>query len=775
MALILDILKKSLAGAARYNADVQTAPVCILWPDHDRQWEVTVSILQSHLPQLLVLGEYAPQQKRGPAIWLKCLIAQTLPEADWPDNLIPIIYLPGISRADLRAIESCPKDLQPLAELQYRGAFWSQKNGKDWTLFAFLRSRDGGASLDVAHDEQTLEAIRRAFSAVLLTPVQDLQGRRLEAMDFDALLSPDPVKALLMWLNDPVTTRSSWTNEEWDAFEAVCKASFKFSPSSDGELTEAEFLAKGEGKWEEVWRRFTEAPELYPKLPDLLRRTKPPSDLFTDKERWPQINDGEEKSLREELQKVAQLAPHEARAKITMLEKQHGKRRSWVWARTGAAPLAQVLRYLADVAVHTEKPLAGETHEGLRTSYVDVGWQADRAVLKTLSVVTKAEDVSSVQGVVRSLYQSWLEDSAVRFQKAVGDKGYPSAIGPVSGQCEDGECVLFIDGLRYDVAHMLKELAESRACQIELTSLWTALPTVTATTKPAASPISSQISGTKTSEDFVPQIKKTGKNLTLYNFKKMLEEEGWQVCVDGETGDPRGKAWCETGAIDRLGHEQGWELARRIGEEMDAAVEYIERLLDAGWKSVKIVTDHGWLLLPGGLPKADLAKFLTETRWGRCAILKDTTKTEGPVIFWHWSKDVCVALPHGIGCYTAGREYDHGGITLQECVIPVLTVKRPEGITVKANITEHMWRGLRCKVFVTTDTGGLRFDVRTKAADPSTSVVKGGKQIDETGNVSVVVEDDDLMGTAAFLVVLSFDGSVIAKESTTIGEGRYGT
>jgi hypothetical protein len=423
MALILDILKKSLAGAARYNADVQTAPVCILWPDHDRQWEATVPILQSHLPQLLILGEYDPQKKRGPTIWLKCVIARTLPETNWPDDLIPIIYLPGIGRADLRAIESCPKDLQPLAELQYRGAFWSQKNGKDWTLFAFLRSREGGVGLDVAHDEKTLEAIRRAFTAVLQTPVQELRGRRLEAMDFDALLTPDSVKALLMWLNDPIATRGSWTTEEWEAFEAVCKASFKFSPFSDGELTGAELLAKGEGRWGEVWSRFAEAAELYPKLPELLRRTKPPSDLFAEKERWPQINDEEEKSLRQELQKVASLAPYEARTNIRTLETQHGKRRSWVWARTGAAPVAQALRYLAEVAEYTEKPLAGETPEELRASYVGAGWQVDRAVLKALALVTKAEDVSSVQGAVRAFINRGLKNAPRDYRRLLATKG----------------------------------------------------------------------------------------------------------------------------------------------------------------------------------------------------------------------------------------------------------------------------------------------------------------------------------------------------------------
>ena len=57
-----------------------------------------------------------------------------------------------MSRADLRAIESCPRELQPLAELQYRGAFWSQANGKDWTVNAFLTSKKGGLVLDVVQD-----------------------------------------------------------------------------------------------------------------------------------------------------------------------------------------------------------------------------------------------------------------------------------------------------------------------------------------------------------------------------------------------------------------------------------------------------------------------------------------------------------------------------------------------------------------------------------------------------------------------------------------------
>jgi hypothetical protein len=48
------------------------------------------------------------------------------------------------------------------------------------------------------------------------------------------------------------------------------------------------------------------------------------------------------------------------------------------------------------------------------------------------------------------------------------------------------------------------------------------------------------------------------------------------------------------------------------------------------------VTDHGWLLVPGGMPKTELAKFLTATRWGRCAALSDTAKPTALTLTWSW-------------------------------------------------------------------------------------------------------------------------------------------
>ena len=42
----------------------------------------------------------------------------------------------------------------------------------------------------------------------------------------------------------------------------------------------------------------------------------------------------------------------------------------------------------------------------------------------------------------------------------------------------------------------------------------------------------------------------------------------------------------------------------------------VESLLAAGWREVRIVTDRGWLLLPGGLPKTDLPKISDDSASG---------------------------------------------------------------------------------------------------------------------------------------------------------------
>jgi hypothetical protein len=217
---VFDALLASLQTAAEYHRDDAVRPAAILWPDEKREWERLVPRLRMVLPHFLVFGPYDQANRTGPAIWLRCVLAGKVPDVTWTGGSVPIVYLPGVSRATLRATEQCPNDLKPLAELQYRGVFWSQQNSKDWTVTAFLQTNHGGLQLNFARDNATTASIRRALDKLIDVPVAELQAKavsgELNSTYFDSLVSDDLVDDLLSWLADPKGTRDRWEANRWE-------------------------------------------------------------------------------------------------------------------------------------------------------------------------------------------------------------------------------------------------------------------------------------------------------------------------------------------------------------------------------------------------------------------------------------------------------------------------------------------------------------------------------------------------------------------------------
>ena len=134
-----------------------------------------------------------------------------------------------------------------------------------------------------------------------------------------------------------------------------------------------------------------------------------------------------------------------------------------------------------------------------------MGWKADAAVLQAISFVEKEDDFQAVTTAIRSIYMPWVEDSARYLQKEVDQSGYPGTI--VSSRkiqsAADGECILFVDGLRYDLAQQLSELLSKRGYKVAGKNSWAALPSVTATGKPAVSPVREFIEGGEANSDIV--------------------------------------------------------------------------------------------------------------------------------------------------------------------------------------------------------------------------------------------------------------------------------
>ena len=370
---LVERLKASLEAASAHNPNDAEKPVAVLWTDRDAQWRPILQRLRALMPQLLVLGQYEPENRTGPSIWLRCVVDRVLELPGFAGDTTPVIYLPDVGRQALGSAEACPSDLKPLVELQYRGTCWTQKNGRDWTVEAFMVSSDGGLGLDVARDAATRQSMLSALPELATTSIRLLEGRRLEANDFDALFSDDPVRDLLLWLSDPESALAGWELGRRSAFVSRCKSDFQFDPDTDGALVAAERLGRREESWESVWSRFAESPALYPGLPELLRKAIP-RDLFVEQpSSWPQSNEKGEADLRRALVALEGRTPSAAREAVVELEESHGPRRGWVWAKLDLTPLANALMHLAEVAAGTSRELGGVTPAEMAAQYAGMG------------------------------------------------------------------------------------------------------------------------------------------------------------------------------------------------------------------------------------------------------------------------------------------------------------------------------------------------------------------------------------------------------------------
>lgn len=765
---LLEALELSFLDSLR-TPDGWERPAALLWPDTNRQWAGLVTRLQGALPQLFVLGAYDAAKRTGPAIWLRCVVDRVLEDVALDDDVVPILYLPGVARQTLREGHDCPRDLQPLIELQYRGRVWHQRNGRDWTVEAFLTSEDG-VGLEIAQDARTLEALSRSLPLLAETPLEGLYERRLDADDFDRLAISDPIRDLLRWMGAGDAFRKSEGDTRWKSFCSVCAAQFKFDPDKKSPSDAAAAIVEGGDRWDAVWQRFKEAPKLYPDVAELLRKNPTPL-LYRGSERDAAGNSDAEDQLRTELAAIAD-APHAtAVSKVIALEAEHGKRREWVWAQLGESPLATALAPLARLASATATVLRGATVDGVVSAYAKDGWRCDSAALEALVSVKAPADVALIQRVVRALYLPWLDASARHFQSLI-QAADTKARALVSGtEPEKDSCLVFADGLRYDVAHLLASRLESAGFRTSVKHRLAPLPTVTATAKPFAALSYDRVEGSEDIVDFRPRIKSSAQPADPQRLRDEMAARGIDLLGNEIRPAKQGTSggWLETGHLDELGHKLGVRLASQINTEIDALVEQITGLLEAGWTRVRVVTDHGWLLMPGGLPYVALPGHLTATKWSRCATVKGDAKPSVPVYEWHWNPHVRIASPPGVASFAPNAEYAHGGISPQECIVPELVVERGlEGTS--ASITAISWRGMRCRVTVATNSPSVLVDLRLNWKQADTSIVASPKEVGPAGEASLAVADDAHEGAAATLVLMDAAGSVLDRRTTTVGE-----
>lgn len=767
---VLDRLVSCLSDACGYNPNVHERPAALLWPDEGGQWLPVVGRIEREI-RVLTLDHYAPAESRGPAYWIRCVVAGTV-DAHL-SGVIPIVYLPGVGRAALRAVDSCPSSLAPIAELQYRSQWFSHPNNRDWTARALLSHPDRGLGLHIADDAATSAALLLALDRLLDQRVDRLSTQVLDADFFHNLINPDPVRSLLDWLDDPAGFRPRLGETQFAAFAQQCKADYSFDPNRDGEVTAARKLGQRRGNWARVWSRYADTPERYPGIQAQLRKARPQELIIDNRDSWPQESEAAEDQLRASLRDFEVLTADGARKQAVGLDNEHAWRRSTVWASLDQAPLAFALEQLILLAEVTARPLASRDLPSLIADYAERGWTADDALLRALAHAHNDPDRLAVGAAATAMYRSWLDSGARALQAAIGpmanartyEAGPPASTVP-------GTVTVFIDGLRLDVAHRVHDRLAAIGLTVDATTSLAALPTVTQTAKPALVPVDA--GALAAGPDLHAANATTGTKASVQVLRSLMIENGVQVLGPTETGDPYGKAWTEAGELDHRGHDVGIRLVDFLDEEVQRIAGRIRELLEAGWKRVDVVTDHGWILLPGGMEKVELPPATAVVKKGRCARLKDGAVVETPTVPWHWDKDVRIALAPGITCFEAGKEYEHGGVSPQECIVPRLSVTTGVSATSAdgPEITKIKWLGLLCRIELSGVGLGVVADLRALPGDPKTSIAQEAKETSGAGKVSLVVPDEEHGGERAHLVLVAADGQILAQREVTVGRNR---
>ena len=754
--------------ARRFNPALESAPVAILWTDEKREWEAVLPKIMEALPELHALGGYAPEDRTGPGVWLRMVADGRA--GNLSVGVTPILYLPGVGngqlRADLRGLKDDPQ-LAPLAELQYRGCFWRQENGKDWTLRAFCESKRGGLGLKVAGNQETAQALKAAMGKLLTQNLPALDAVTIDERTLNDLINPAPDETVLRWLTAPEAIQAE-QGAAWESFVANTKKRFGVDLAKGPvEVAQRILASQPSEAAHPLWEKYVAHWHSYPNTYEVFRDIAPP-DLFQGAERYPRENDVDEKRLAEELLHAATLEPVAAANAVLAAEAKHATRRETLWAQQGRAPLATALADLARIAKAFLEPLAGGNALEAAQRYAESGWRVDAAARAAMAIAQQAELEKPIYAVLVALYRRWLEKQAEGFQALVKKDGYPDWSLP---EVTDGTVVLFVDGLRLDLARELEDaLQKDNGLTVTLEPGFTSIPSVTSSGKVWVSPACKLADGGN-GGDFAPKLPRGA--YTADKLRRAMEPEGVAVVDTENPSLAYGKGWAEfPGDIDSDGHAKGLKLARAIPAHLDDLAKAIRRLLNAGWKQVWVVTDHGWLLLPGGLPKAELPAKLTETKWGRCAVLKDAAAdNDWLVLPWSFDPAVRVALAPGISAFSSGREYDHGGLSLQESVVPFLKVSRTGPVMGQPRLVSVAWntRKTICSMVVTNATG------LTVALERLGTTIGDAATLDADGKGRVVFEEvDDLIGEQ-IAVVLRRDGQKMAEERMNFGEAWNGT
>ena len=331
-------------------------------------------------------------------------------------------------------------------------------------------------------------------------------------------------------------------------------------------------------------------------------------------------------------------------------------------------------------------------------AYASRAWQVDDAYLRIVAACREDASMAPIRRLAGRVYAAYVDVTNQRFTDFVEQTStWPPdglhAVGELAGELWSGplkgrsrRAIIVVDALRLDIAQRLFQ----RLAQAELHKVAATLPTttpfgMTALLPTAGEPITVSVVKGSVALAIGSSAGLEGRPGRIAHLKRVLGTRGDTVAfveleamLQGEPVPDARFVVAFTYALDDQGHSVDTaSLPDEAGRLPGRLARVIERFHTAGIGQVDVVTDHGFLWLnPAdvdalGTPAIPMAQIVNRT--GRYALLAPGAAAEELIrLPLPFEPALELGFPRGIRALGKAAWYAHGGISLQEAVIPHL-------------------------------------------------------------------------------------------------------
>ena len=302
----------------------------------------------------------------------------------------------------------------------------------------------------------------------------------------------------------------------------------------------------------------------------------------------------------------------------------------------------------------------------------------------------------------RNDYRELCDRIARLFQESVAKEGWPVSgrrrATEVFDQCvctawKQGRRVAFfwVDALRFDLAKLLEQSVSTRH-GVAVEAVCAQLPTVTRVGMAALLPgAESDFRLAIKSDELTPQVKgvsvtsvndrfETVKNFLGADRTRMMDLD--ELVAAKSLTDLKNIAVLvvKTTDIDLLGENNPGFFMRLLPDALRKIQQALNRLADAGFDQAVLATDHGfcWFdTVSAGAavnkPAGDWVEVKNRSLLGSGQSNGQVLSLEAPHVGIRGDIQQYVAA-RGMATFTKGVQYFHEGLSLHECVIPIMLV-----------------------------------------------------------------------------------------------------